>query len=686
MGNLSAADMFALTKREPVTNFSENQNLKRKNAVSKMVSKAVLAGSVMLATQLEAREKEDEQQSPTDDIHTGSLGVSDGQGRTELESSSVTSYDETVSAASQIATVSNGTTGSIGNSSYQTNFLSETGLPRDFISQSPGVSDPAQLTREIPQEIASFERIQPIVNISTGASNQDPIVIEGIDGEDGIDGRDGVDGRDGTDGQDGRDGRDGVDGTDGRDGIDGADGQDGRDGVDGRDGIDGTNGLDGANGRDGRDGLDGQDGADGRDGVDGRDGTDGINGQDGANGRDGRDGLDGQDGADGQNGSDGQDGRDGINGLTTVYLDSNLFGDSDILGALKDNGFTVEEGPFNSIVIVFDPARTEELVGLLDQFNSEALDTVEDQSSEPEHGTRSSTGTEQDDFLSGDESDNVISGFGGNDHLSGGTGADTLLGGDGVDTADYRDSLEAVHVDLETREALFGDAEGDILVSIENLAGSAGNDILTGDAGDNRLTGRDGDDILSGGEGNDRLVGGEGADQLIGGAGNRDAADYNLALEAVGVDLLNGGFTGEADGDTYDGIEFIVGSAYHDILLGNDDNNRINGGEGCDVLNGRDGNDTLIGEAGSDILNGGEGADVFVFGEDTGYDIIEDFEAGEGRTDRVQLNHDQYEDFDDILEDMTQTEDGVILEMDSGTILFQDLQISDFHADDFILA
>ncbi len=675
MGNLSAADMFALTKRGPVTNFSENQNSKRNNAVSKMVSKAVLAGSVMLATQLEASETEDEQQSHTDDIHTGSLGISDGHGRTEVESSLATNQSETVSAASQIASVSNGTTGSIGNASAQASFLSETGLPRDFISQSPGVSDPAQLTREIPQEIASFEGIQPTVNIITGASNQDPVIVEGIDGEDGRDGRDGIDGQDG---------RDGVDGVDGRDGIDGTNGLDGANGRDGRDGIDGTNGLDGINGRDGRDGINGQDGADGRDGIDGTNGLDAANGRDG---QDGRDGVDGRDGNDGINGLDGADGRDGVNGLTTVYLDANLFGDSDILGALSDNGFTVEEGPFDSIVIVFDPARTDELINLIDQFTSETVDTVEDQSSsEPEHGLRSSTGTEQDDFLSGDENNNVISGFGGNDHLSGGTGADTLLGGDGVDTADYRDSLEAIHVDLETREALFGDAEGDILVSIENLAGSAGDDILTGDAGDNRLTGRDGNDILSGGEGNDRLVGGEGADQLIGGAGNRDAADYNLAQEAVGVDLLNGGFSGEAAGDTYDGIEFIVGSAYHDILLGNNDNNRINGGEGCDVLNGRDGNDTLIGEAGSDILNGGAGADVFVFGEDTGYDIIEDFEAGEGRTDRVKIDHYQFDDFEDILDSMTQTEDGVILAMDSGTILFQDLQISDFHADDFILA
>ncbi len=708
--------MFALSKRGSVSNFPENQIARSNNAVSKMVSKAVLAGSVMLATQLEAKEVDDGAPSLIDDVQTGSLGASDPQHVSEIEHRPHTFEDtkaEVASIGGAIATASNA--GTNGTSPAKT-FASETGLPRDFVTQSPGVLDPSQQTQEVPFEIQTVERGQTSFNVSTNSSSDTSLVIEGIngingtdgrDGIDGIDGEDGTNGKDGADGQDGADGNDGTDGingangTDGRDGVDGKDGEDGvngidgRDGVDGKDGKDGTNGKDGADGQDGADGKDGTDGingtdgTDGRDGVDGKDGADGVNGidgRDGSDGTDGQDGTDGRDGSNGADGSDGIDGKDGINGYSTVYLDGSLFEGTDILDILKDAGFDVLEGPFGSMGITFDPARTDELIELLEALDTGDSNEVDTFEVEPEHGTTSTTGTENDDFLSGNEDDNVISAFGGNDHLSGGTGSDTLLGGEGVDTADYRNSEEGVHVDLETREALFGDAEGDILVSIENLAGSSNDDILSGDDGNNRLTGRDGDDILSGGAGNDRLIGGEGADQFIGGEGNRDAADFNLAEEAVGVDLLNGGFMGEADGDTYQGIEFIVGSAYHDILLGNNDNNRINGGDGCDVLNGRDGNDTLIGEAGSDILNGGEGADVFIFGEETGYDIIEDFEAGAGRTDRVQFDHLQFDDFEDILDSMVQTEDGVVLAMDSGTILFQDLDVSDFHADDFILA
>jgi len=374
--------------REPVSIFSENQNSKRNNVVSKMVAKAVLAGSVMLATQLEASEIEEKNIPSTDDIHTGSLGLSNSNSRTEVENTPTLNTPEVARATTDVASISNNTTGSIGSTSSASNVISETGLPRDFVSQSPGVSDPAQQTREVPQNIASFERGQTNTNVNAGSSNQSPLVNEGIDGEDGA------------------------------------------------------------------------------------------------------------------------NGSDGINGLSTVYLDANLFEGTDYLDILSDSGFDVTAGPLGSVIVIFDPARTQDLINVLDdltQTNNSFADNpildpfVDDTpSNEPEHGATSNTGTESDDFLSGDENNNVISGFGGNDHLSGGTGADTLLGGDGLDTADYRNSEDAVHVDLSTSEALFGDAEGDILVSIEHLAGSAGDDILTGDGDDNRLTGRDGNDILSG--------------------------------------------------------------------------------------------------------------------------------------------------------------------------------------------
>ena len=80
------------------------------------------------------------------------------------------------------------------------------------------------------------------------------------------------------------------------------------------------------------------------------------------------------------------------------------------------------------------------------------------------------------------------------------------------------------------------DAQGDVLQSIEAVAGSAFADTLTGDGGDNTLLGFDGNDTLEGGAGNDRLSGGGGADSLSGGDGI-DLADYAGANAGVAVDL-----------------------------------------------------------------------------------------------------------------------------------------------------
>jgi len=83
-----------------------------------------------------------------------------------------------------------------------------------------------------------------------------------------------------------------------------------------------------------------------------------------------------------------------------------------------------------------------------------------------------------------------------NDILIGGKGADFLSGGLGTDTADYSGSDSGVTVNLTTGEGHGGDAEGDTIVLVENLIGSAFDDVLTGDKGNNVLTGGDGDDIF----------------------------------------------------------------------------------------------------------------------------------------------------------------------------------------------
>ena len=237
------------------------------------------------------------------------------------------------------------------------------------------------------------------------------------------------------------------------------------------------------------------------------------------------------------------------------------------------------------------------------------------------------------DTLQGDGAANRLDGGGGADSLVGGAGADTLVGGDGADTADYSGSVAAVAVDLGAGTGRGGDAEGDALSGVENLVGSGQGDSLTGDASANLIEGRDGNDTLSGaagndillgGAGNDRLDGGAGADLLEGGAGGDaliggagiDTATYANATAGVVARMLQAaGNTGEAAGDTHDGVENLIGTRYNDVLGGDAANNLLTGGLGNDTLDGASGNDSLVGGAGDELLIGGAGADLLDGGD-----------------------------------------------------------------------
>ena len=131
--------------------------------------------------------------------------------------------------------------------------------------------------------------------------------------------------------------------------------------------------------------------------------------------------------------------------------------------------------------------------------------------------------------------------------------------------------------------------------------------------------------------GNDILLGGFGADTLNGGAGSRDAADYQSATEGVGVNLQTGGFAGEADGDSYSGIEYVYGSDFDDNITGDNGVNRLVGNAGNDTFDGAAGNDYILGGEGDDTMTGGAGNDVFELAANFGNDVITDFEAGVGR-------------------------------------------------------
>ena len=74
--------------------------------------------------------------------------------------------------------------------------------------------------------------------------------------------------------------------------------------------------------------------------------------------------------------------------------------------------------------------------------------------------------------------------------------------------------------------------------------------------------------------------------------------------------------TGCAAGDTYGpSVEGLGGTAFDDILIGNDRGNFLLGGVGQDVLHGLAGDDRLFGHDGDDKLYGGDGADCLIGGE-----------------------------------------------------------------------
>jgi Ca2+-binding RTX toxin-like protein len=196
------------------------------------------------------------------------------------------------------------------------------------------------------------------------------------------------------------------------------------------------------------------------------------------------------------------------------------------------------------------------------------------------------------------------------------------------------------------------------------IAGNAGNDELDASAPANgavvtalgavpsnsgmTLVGGDGDDILTGGDGNDILVGNRGDDRLTGNGGNdwldtgpglgtlpdlvldggdgTDTADFAGMFVPVEANLGEGVASYGDGGSGLTGMENLRGTAFGDLLVGDDNANTIdcNGGDdetygmgGKDRVRGGSGDDTLHGSGGSDSLDGGDGDDT-LHGGDSG--------------------------------------------------------------------
>jgi Ca2+-binding RTX toxin-like protein len=233
------------------------------------------------------------------------------------------------------------------------------------------------------------------------------------------------------------------------------------------------------------------------------------------------------------------------------------------------------------------------------------------------------TGTEFNDLLNGTAGADQIFGLGGTDVIKGGGGADAIDGGGGADTVIYGDSTVGVQVNLQLGSGRFGTAQGDSYVNVENVTGSAHDDLLTGNGGVNDLQGGAGDDTVNGGAGNDRLFGsighdtlngGLGADRMEGGTGDDvyvvdNLVDLTVENASEGIDEVRATISHQL----VDNIERLVlleaagavvgiGNALDNVITGNSLDNALNGGAGNDTMIGGAGNDTYTVDSAEDVV------------------------------------------------------------------------------------
>lgn len=352
----------------------------------------------------------------------------------------------------------------------------------------------------------------------------------------------------------------------------------------------------------GADFLDGGDGHDALYGGASHDTLIGGAGDDVLNGDDGNDFLDGGIGNDTVSGGAGND------VITTGYggdvLDGGDGDDTLVAGAGNDTliggaGANALDGGAGFDVASYAGAAAGVVVSLAPGAKALQADSFT--------SIEGLSGSSYGDRLTGDAGHNLLEGNAGDDTLEGGEGADTLVGGAGLDIASYANATAGVVASL-VDGGTDGAATGDVFESMEGLSGSAYGDHLAGDADDNRLSGQAGGDLLNGDAGNDTLDGGAGDDTLVGGLGadafiggeGFDVVSYEGAASGVVVTLTYGGASGEANGDTFVGVEAVSGSSYGDVLKGN---------AAANTLIGNGGDDTLVGGAGADLLVGGVGRD-----------------------------------------------------------------------------
>ena len=237
-------------------------------------------------------------------------------------------------------------------------------------------------------------------------------------------------------------------------------------------------------------------------------------------------------------------------------------------------------------------------------------------------------GLNSDDTLIGSSLNDDISGNDGADLLDGRTGVDLTRGGAGNDTyivdnvLDTVTELAADGFDIIYASATYtmsANTERLYLTGAENINGTGLNgqvDVLTGNNGNNILNGLSGNDIMRGGRGNDTYI-------------VESTSDVVQEGSAAGTDSIKSTTTFIMTANTE--RLYLIGSAAINGTGVNGSGDLIVGNNNANRLNGLSGNDTLTGAL---------GLDVFLFNTAlnaaTNHDTITDFKVAD---DTIQLEN-----------------------------------------------
>jgi serralysin len=203
-------------------------------------------------------------------------------------------------------------------------------------------------------------------------------------------------------------------------------------------------------------------------------------------------------------------------------------------------------------------------------------------------------------YLSGNSGNNIIIGNAANNIIYGGAGIDTMIGGAGNDTyvvdnandvvtEKVSEGIDLVQIAIATAGGAYvlgNNIENAALTNTVafNLTGNAQNNVLTGNAANNILDGGEGADVMNGGAGNDTYIVDNVGDVISDSAGidtARASISYTLGLGLENLTLL---------GAATDG----TGNALANTVIGNDNNNTLDGAAGVDTLRGGRGDDRYI--------------------------------------------------------------------------------------------